>query len=439
MINKPKGTYDLYGKDAKVFLYLEDVIKTLMDSYNYEYIKTPVFEQSNLFHRGVGPSSDIIRKETYDFIDRGDRNMTLRPEGTASIVRSYIENKFYANNISPQKFWYIDKMYRYERPQKGRLREFFQFGCEAFDSDSPMLDAEIISIPVSLLERLGITNIKVRINSLGDEQTRKSYKEALVNYLNEKIDDLCSDCKDRFTKNPLRILDCKIDKDSPIIKNAPKITDYLTDSSKEHFDEVLEYLNDLEINYEVDPYIIRGLDYYTDTVFEIEATINDESMIICGGGRYDKLVEDLEGPQTKAIGFAVGIERIMSIIDTLKLDEDIPKNELDTFVVPLTKQANHFALSLNQALRLVGLSSELDYKQRSIKSCFKQAELLNAKFIILIGEDEIKNDYVTIKNLSTKEEKQLKNHEILEYLFEQLDSDEEHCCSCHNKDHKHEN
>lgn len=430
MITKPKGTYDLYSDKGKVFSYIEDTIKEIMHSYNYEYIKTPVFESSSLFHRGVGASSDIVRKETYDFVDRGDRNMTLRPEGTAGIVRSFIENKLYADTIMPRKLWYLGTMYRYERPQSGRYREFTQFGCETFGSDSAMLDAEIISIPVVLFEKLGLKGIKVKVNTLGDNESRKAYKEALVEYFKPHLNELCDDCKERFEKNPLRILDCKVDKDSEILKNAPKTFDYLNEESKKHFDQVLQHLNDLEINYEVDSNVIRGLDYYTHTVFEIEADVEGfgAQNVMCGGGRYNNLVEELGGPKTSAVGFAIGIERLMMALEYEDLEKDITYNSIDTYIAPLSEEANSFAFSLNSALRLVGVTSEIDYCSRSLKSNLKQAERLNAKYILIIGEDELKEEYITIKNLETKEEQKVKNHEILEFLYNSLVEEEE--CSC---------
>ena len=271
MIQKPKGTYDVYGDKSKKILYLENLIKNLMETYNYNYVRTPLFESSELFHRGVGETTDIVTKETYDFIDRGNRNMTLRPEGTAGVVRSFIENKMYAEVTQPVKCWYYGPMYRYERPQSGRFREFYQFGCEVFGSDNALIDAEIISIPVNFYRLLGLKGIKVNINSLGDRQSRENYRNALIEYFKPHIDDLCEDCKCRFEKNPLRILDCKIDGSKEIMANAPKTIDFLNEESRKHFEDVKKYLDSLEIDYEVNTNLVRGLDYYTHTVFEVEA------------------------------------------------------------------------------------------------------------------------------------------------------------------------
>ena len=288
-----------------------------MEKYHYEYIRTPHFEASELFHRGVGETTDIVSKETYDFKDRGDRNMTLRPEGTAGVVRSYIENKMYGEAITPRKLWYYGPMYRYERPQSGRFREFYQFGVESFGSSSPMMDAEIISIPVNFFKLLGLKGIKVHVNTLGDQESRIAYREALLNYFKPHLNELCEDCKARYEKNPLRILDCKVDAHLDIMKNAPKIVDYLNEESKKHFEDVKAYLKALQIEYEEDPNLVRGLDYYTHTVFEVEANVEGfgSQNVLCGGGRYNGLVEAVGGPSTPGVGFAIGIERLLTALD----------------------------------------------------------------------------------------------------------------------------
>ena len=281
MINKQKGTYDLCGDKSREFISLRNFIQEFIEKYNFSYIETPVFESSDLFHRSVGETTDIVTKETYDFTDRGNRNLTLRPEGTASIVRSYIENKEYKDEI--KKYYYLARMYRYERPQSGRFREFFQFGCELFGSNKPVSDAELISIPVTFLKILGLKNIKVNLNSLGNSTSREKYTKELVKYIKPNIDKLCDDCKERLNKNPLRILDCKVDQDNDILKKAPKIIDYLDKASKDYFDLVCKYLDALQIEYVVNSNIVRGLDYYTGIVFEIEAEV---------AGKQSVLVED---------------------------------------------------------------------------------------------------------------------------------------------------
>lgn len=432
MINKAKGVYDLFGIEGKKRIILRNFIEQLMERYNYEYINTPLFESSNLFHRGVGETTDIVTKETYDFKDRGNRDMTLRPEGTAGVVRSYIENKMYGEN-NLKKLWYYGSMYRYERPQSGRYREFFQFGCEAFGSSDPLMDAEIISIPVTLFRLLGLKGIKVNINTLGDNESRENYKKALMKYLKPHLKDLCEDCNERFEKNPLRILDCKVDKDNEILKNVPHTIDYLNETSKEHFNKVLEYLDALEIDYVVNPNTIRGLDYYTHTVFEIEADVEGfgAQNVMCGGGRYNNLVESLEGPETPAVGFAIGIERLMKALEyeNINLIENDP---IDCYIYPLQDEQKPFALALTSSLRMLGFKTDMDYLNRSLKSNFKQAEKYDAKFMIMIGEDEVKNNYLTVKNLKTKQEEKINNMNFIEYLYNSL----EDSCSCGCHDHE---
>ena len=423
MIQKPKGTYDVYGSYGKNIKYIEKIIEALMQKYNYEYVRTPIFESSNLFHRGVGETSDIVSKETYDFIDRGDRNMTLRPEGTAGVVRSYIENKRYGEASCPIKNWYYGPMYRYERPQSGRFREFYQFGVEVFGSSSPMLDAEVISIPVNLYKMLGLKGIKVKINSLGDTETRNNYKEALLNHFKPYLDTLCSDCKERYLKNPLRILDCKVDHDLECMKTAPKIIDYLTEESRNHFNQVQEYLKLLGIDFEVDPNVVRGLDYYTNTVFEVEADIKDfgSNNVLCGGGRYDKLVETLDGPETKAVGFALGFERLLNALEKeeIKLDVDT----LDIYIIPMSENEQAYSYTLCQDLRMNGFSTDIDYMNRNIKGNFKQADRLEAKYIIIIGEEELNSKVLTIKDNKDKKEYKVKEGELIEFLDEVIENE----------------
>ena len=422
MIQKPKGTYDVYGKKSKQIVYLEGLFKALMEKYNYDYMRTPVFESSELFHRGVGETTDIVTKETYDFLDRGDRNMTLRPEGTAGIVRSYVENKIYGTNPIPYKCWYFGPMYRYERPQSGRYREFFQFGCEVFGSDNASLDAEVISIPVNIYKLIGLKGIKVKINSLGDIESRTAHREALIKHFEPLISELCSDCQERFKKNPLRILDCKIDSKNPLMASAPKTVDYLNETSKEHFEKVKQMLEAMEIDYEVDSTIVRGLDYYTHTVFEVEADIESfgSQKVLCGGGRYNKLVEAVGGPKTSGVGFALGVERLLNAIDAEEIELPI-NNGIDVYIAPMSKDEEVYGISLTQHLRLNGFSVDVDYQSRKIANNFKQADKLNAKFIILIGEQETATDILTIKNNKTKEEYKINLDDLVNFLDEHID------------------
>lgn len=417
MIQKPKGTYDVYGDKGKKILYLENLIKNLMETYNYNYVRTPIFEASELFHRSVGETTDIVTKETYDFKDRGDRNMTLRPEGTAGVVRSFIENKLYGEANQPVKCWYYGPMYRYERPQSGRFREFYQFGCEVFGSESPILDAEVISIPVNFYRLLGLKGIKVNINSLGDRESRENYRKALIDYFKPYINDLCEDCKNRFLNNPLRILDCKIDKEKDIMKNAPKTIDYLNESSRKHFEDVKKYLEAMEIEYTVDTRLVRGLDYYSHTVFEVEASVEGfgSQNVLCGGGRYDNLVESIGGPATKGVGFAMGMERLLTALEFENINL-INDDNIDVYVIPMGGASFEHAVSLVLSLRLNGFKVDMDYMNRNIKSNFKQADRLGSKFIAIIGEDEIKSNLITIKNNETKEEFKVELSSLVDFL-----------------------
>ena len=345
--------------------------------------------------------------------------MTLRPEGTAGVVRSFIENKMYGRADLPVKLWYFGPMYRYERPQSGRYREFYQFGVEAFCSDDPMLDAEIISIPVNFYKLLGLKGIKVNINTLGDTESRLKYREALINYFRPHIDSLCDDCKARFEKNPLRILDCKVDHDLDIMKNAPKIIDYLNESSRNHFEKVKEYLEALNIDYTVNYSIVRGLDYYTHTVFEVEASVEGfgSQNVLCAGGRYNGLVETIGGPQTPGVGFALGLERLLVALEYEKLEPWEDKTT-DFYIAPMDDTCKGYSLKVLNMLRMNGFNGDMDYMNRSLKSNFKQAERLNTKYIIIIGNDEIENNMVTIKDNETKESKTVAFDNIVDYFDE---------------------
>lgn len=425
MISKQKGTYDLYGEEARKVLALRNIFENIMNNFNYSFIRTPVFESTELFKRTSGETSDVVSKEMYEFKDKKDRSLALRPEGTASVARCFIENKLYTD--LPRKFWYFEPMYRYDRPQKGRYREHFQFGCEAYGSNDARVDAEIISIPYHLFETLGLEGVKVRINTLGDNESRENYKKALIDYLEPHIDSLCEDCKERFNKNPLRILDCKVDKDNEILNNIPKTIDYLNEESKTFFDEVLSYLDSLEICYEVDPKTIRGLDYYTHTVFEIEANIKDfgAQNVLCAGGRYNNLVENLDGPATPAVGFGLGSERLLLALEHENIDI-VDEKSVDVYVIPMTSDKT-FSFSLVYLLRTLGLSVETDYLNRKLANNFKYAERINAKYTVVIGEDEIEKEYFTVKNMKTREEEKVSKNEFLKYILEHLEQDD---CSC---------
>lgn len=443
MIQKPKGTYDVYGTYGEKIQYLDKLLSALMEKYHYEFVRTPIFEASSLFHRGVGEVTDIVSKETYDFKDRGDRDMTLRPEGTAGVVRSFIENKMYTRPSMPVKAWYYGPMFRYERPQAGRYREFYQFGVEVFGSTSPMVDAEVISIPVTLFRLLGLKGIQVKINSLGDKESRAAYREALLTHFEPHLNELCHDCQERYSKNPLRILDCKVDKELECMKNAPKLSDYLSEQSKQHFESLKQYLDDLGIDYIVDEHLVRGLDYYTETVFEVEADIKDfgSNNVLCAGGRYNHLVENLDGPSTPGVGFALGYERILNAIEAEGIELET-ENQVDAYIIPMDESLRKEAFCLTQTLRMNGFTIETDYLNRNLKGNFKQADRLGAKFIVLIGEDEQKEHIYTIKNNDTKEEYKIDQDYIVMFLDEKLEEteleDNDHCCHGGHECHCHE-
>ena len=420
MIQKPKGTYDLFGENAEKVIYLKKIIEALMDKYNYKYFETPIFETSELFHRGVGETTDIVNKETYDFKDRGDRNLTLRPEGTAGIVRSFIENKLYTLSM-PVKAWYFGPMFRYERPQAGRYREFRQFGVEAFGSNDPMIDAEVISIIVNFFKLLGLKGIKVNINSLGDKESRENYRTALLDYFKPYINDLCEDCRNRYEKNPLRILDCKVDSDKDIMKNAPKLTDYLNEESKEHLARVKTYLDSMNIDYVVNPGIVRGLDYYTHTVFEVEANIKGfgSQNVLGAGGRYNHLVENIGGPSVPGVGFAIGIERLMLALEAENINLTEEKN-IDVYAFSQGLNDNSYLMNIVNMIRLNGFNVEMDYLNRNMKNNFKKADKLKAKYIIIIGSTEVENNILTVKNNETLEEFKIKKEEIIDFLDSKL-------------------
>lgn len=427
MIQKPKGTYDVLETKGKTIIYIEKLLRALMEKYNYEYFRTPIFESSELFHRGVGETTDIVSKETYDFVDRGNRNMTLRPEGTAGIVRSYIENKCYGRATMPVKAWYYGPMYRYERPQSGRFREFYQFGVEVFGSNDPMVDAEVISIPVNLYKLLGLKGIKVNINSLGDIESRNNYRKALLDYFKPYLDDLCDDCKERYAKNPLRILDCKVDANKDIMKNAPKMIDYLNEDSKKHFEEVKKYLTALGIEYNVNYNLVRGLDYYTHTVFEVEADIEGfgSQNVLCGGGRYDGLVDTIGGPKTPGVGFALGLERLLSALENENINL-VENDNLDMYIIPLSNNVKDYCFNLLQTIRMNGFNADIDYMNRNLKSNFKQADRYQTKYVMVIGEDEMNSQLLTIKNNNTKEEYKIKENELIDFLDKKIGEGEYH-------------
>jgi histidyl-tRNA synthetase len=414
MINKPKGTYDVIDKEALKLQKINRLIEYFCDIYNYEYIRTPIFESRDLFHRSVGESSDIVTKETYDFTDRSSRELTLRPEGTAGVVRSFIENKMYGEAL-PRKFYYNGTMYRYERPGNGRNREFTQFGVEILGSNDPAIDAEIISMPYRLFEELGFQDLTVKINNLGSKSDRENYKEALKDYLKPHINNLCDDCKKRYETNPLRILDCKVDGDSEILKNVPSILDYQSEESEKRFKKVLEYLDYLDVDYEVDDKIVRGLDYYDYTVFEIvsASTLLGGASTIAAGGRYNNLVENLGGPSVPCMGFASGLERVMLAMDEI---EETEKRHLDCYIMYVNEEEKLKAIMLAQDLRMSGISCDYDTTGRSLKSQFKEADRNKADLLVILNSEDLNKGLITVKDNLTKEETKVDENEIIDYI-----------------------
>ena len=433
MIKRQKGCNDIYGREAKVWKYVDQIIDALMEKYNYSYIRTPIIEATELFHRGVGETTDIVTKESYDFEDKGGRKITLRPEGTAGIVRSYIENKMYGDANQPVKLFYNGTMYRYERPQSGRDRELTQFGMEVLGSDDSLCDVEVISLAFNLYKMLGLKEIKVNLNTLGDNESRNNYREALIKYFEPHIKDFCSDCQERLNKNPLRILDCKVDKDNKILKNAPKTLDYLNDESRDRFEKVQEYLDIMQIDYEINPNIVRGLDYYNHTVFEIEAKVEGfgSNNVIGAGGRYNGLVNQLDGPETPCVGFASGLGRVVMALELEKVKLPIVE-DIDLFLMYVNEDEKKNAVYLMQELRMAGFIVDTEYTGRGLKGQFKQADRLNAKFTCVLNSEDLNNNEIKIKNNRTKKEEIISLDVLIYYLDEQINAmiADDLGCSC---------
>ena len=413
MITKPKGTYDLLGVDGKLYNYITNVFEGYMVNYNYEFIRTPIFESTELYKRGVGEDTDMVSKETYDFTDRAGRSNTLRPEGTAGVVRSLIENKLYGNNNGPIKLYYCGTMYRYERPQAGRYRELTQFGVEVFNSNDPLSDAEVISLGANMLKELGLEDITVAINTIGDNASRKAYGLALREYLKPHLSELCEDCQRRFETNPLRILDCKVDKDNEIFKNIPKIKDFLSEDSKKRYSKVKELLANLDIDYEEDDSLVRGLDYYDENVWEYK---NKNGLAVGGGGRYNHLVENLGGPDMPAVGFAFGVDRLMLELKEL-LEGKEYKNNIDVYIMSISEEEKMHAITIAQNLRLNSVSCEINSNDLSMKSQFKEADKNSAKFIIILNNEDLKKGLINVKDNATKEEVKVSEDEIVDYIL----------------------
>ena len=413
-IQRPKGTRDLLPEDTYKLQYVERIISRLFENYGFKEIRVPVFEYTELFSRGVGETTDVVQKEMYTFEDKGGRSITLRPEGTAGAMRAYLENGM-PSRPSPVKLWYNMAMYRYENVQKGRLREFHQIGLELVGSDSYLADVETILIGKRIFDTLGIKNVKVNINSIGCPKCRGEYQKVLREFIGKNIDQYCDDCKSRFEKNPMRILDCKQEKCKSFNVGAPRMIDYLCEECKEHFENVKNSLNEQNINYEIDSEIVRGLDYYTKTVFEF---IDEKSgLTVLGGGRYDGLVEELGGVHTPAVGFATGVERLMEMVDEA-IGDKIEDRKPDLYIVSCGKNENKKATEIAEKLRSQDFFVERDLAGRSFNAQMKYADRVGAKNLIVIGENELQSGTGKIKNMSSGEEKEcrLDVEEIKKYL-----------------------
>ena len=404
---RPKGTNDILPGESEKWQTIEQTARKLFNQYQFHEIRTPIFEHIEVISRSVGDTTDIVTKEMYDFHDKGDRHITLRPEGTAPIVRSFVENKLFGpEHQKPYKVYYMGPMFRYERPQKGRLRQFHQIGVEVFGSDNPATDVETMAMALQLFRELGIKDLRLVINSLGDQETRTAYRQALIDYLTPFKEQLSADSNRRLLENPLRVLDSKDEKDKAVVAGAPSILDYLSETAQKHFEAVTKMLDALNIAYEIDSNMVRGLDYYTHTIFEIMS--DDPKMgaqsTICAGGRYNQLVAELGGPETAGFGFAMGFERLLMILEAQGITLAAQK-PLNAYVVSLGEATNIEALQIVQSIRQAGFSAERDVMNRKAKAQFKTADKLNAQLVLTIGETELANGVVNVKNLATRVEK----------------------------------
>ena len=414
MINIPKGTKDMLPEEAYKWHYVENTAREVASLYGFKEIRTPIFEHTELFLRGVGETTDIVTKEMYTFEDKGNRSITLKPEGTAGVVRSYIENAL-DQVVLPMKAYYISPIFRYERPQNGRLREHHQFGVEMFGAEGPEADGEIISLANTLLKKVGLTQIRLYINSIGCPECRKNYNKALMEYIGSNLDKMCNQCKERFNKNPLRILDCKEEGCKAITANAPKVTDYLCGDCKAHFEGVKKNLDARGIEYEVNPQIVRGLDYYTRTVFEFVSTDIGAQGTVCGGGRYNGLVSELGGKDTPAVGFGCGLERLILVLEntnSLKAEKETSK----IYIAPMGDNAKAKAIQIVDNLRSCGIKAETDLMNRSVKAQMKYANKIGVEYVVVLGDSELESGVVEIKDMANSSSDQIKIDEIIAYL-----------------------
>ena len=422
-LQKPKGTQDILPQESAKWQYVEDFARKTFKKYNYGEIRTPIFEHYEVISRSVGDTTDIVTKEMYDFYDKGDRHITLRPEGTAPVVRSYVENKLFAPEVQkPVKVYYMGSMFRYERPQAGRLREFHQIGAECFGSSNPATDVEMIAMAAQFFKDIGITNVSLELNSLGNPESRAAYRQALIDYLTPLKPSLSADSQRRLEENPLRVLDSKEPEDKAAVEGAPSILDYLDEESSTYFAAVRSMLETLQIPYVINTNMVRGLDYYNHTIFEFTTEVAGSQLTICAGGRYDGLVAYFGGPETPGVGFGMGLERLLLVLDKQGVELPI-ETALDVYVAVLGPGANGRALELVQALRTQGFAAERDYLDRKLKAQFKSADIFKAKTLITLGESEVESGQVTVKNNHNREEITVSLDQIQEnyqLIFEKL-------------------
>ncbi len=403
---KPKGTADLLPGTTNLWEKVEEVAREVFDQFGYRGIRTPMFEDYNVFSRNVGDTSDIVEKEMYDFHDKGDRHIALRPEGTAGVVRAYVENKLYGPEYpKPYKVYYMGPMFRYERPQSGRQREFHQIGVEALNNESPQIDVEVIAMAMQLFKRFGVPNVKLTINTLGDKQVREDYREALINFLKPHYDELSSDSQERMYRNPLRVLDSKDAGDQKIVAQAPSILDYLDEESQNYFDQVQSLLRELGIDYEIDTNMVRGLDYYNHTIFEIMSdspVFGGGYTTVCAGGRYNGLISQLGGPEEGGIGFGMGVERLMLLLQE-ENPEFAPQDQLDVFFASANEDGDNLAFKILNQIRDKGVVADKDYSGIKVGKQIKEAFRRNAKYFAVFGEREVDEGQFQLKNAATKD------------------------------------
>ena len=436
-VNNVKGTRDIIGEEANAFNYIENLLKQICELFGYNEVRPPVMEHSELFVRSVGESSDVVRKEMYTFLDKAERSITLRPEFTAGIMRLIVQNKLLNTNELPFKTYYVGPVFRYERPQLGRYRQFTQFGVEAVGNNSPEIDVETIVLAYTILTSLGLENVSIKINTLGDEESRENYKKALKEYFAKYLDQMCPDCHSRFELNPLRILDCKVPEDQKIVEGAPKMKDFLSENARNRFSKVLALLDDMSIPYEVDDTLVRGLDYYSETVYEFHYTSKNGSNYgaIGAGGHYDRLVKELGGPDAAGVGFSFGVDRLYSVLRDDNLFKGRLDNPIEIYVMPMGEIAKPLAMQVAAELRVSGYRTDMCFEDVKLGNMFKRAERKGASFAVIIGENEVNNQEVIIKNMATQEQLNCPVEKLICKISELMG--DECCdgeCQCHHKE-----